>query len=305
MLVRAKSATKGMNKINVQQAVGIGAILAFVAVVLLSSGHGSSDDRPQLSPDAPSQNVVAGQGRPQSGEATTPSPKLSDTEAKALIAKVKSDWRAQDGETAEAIISAVSRVAHFVPRVWEAGQTSSGDKWVALSWAKHDSDDAGSEYTISWTIAANGAVALALPYAKPMELGWRPFAISQIANEIEDEEKNPNTGFLHDLANLNFVETPQGPLGSLLAEARCNLGDPVGLDYVSAATDENGHSGDFWRLQLSVNCDASGSSYFTQDGVVLFKKEGTGPWSPASVLAKRISTSPPGSWFKAGNTDDH
>ncbi|MEY9181235.1 hypothetical protein ABIG06_001618 [Bradyrhizobium sp. USDA 326] len=35
-----------------------------------------------------------------------------------LIDKVKSMWRAQDGEPVERIISRVAKVAHFVPRTW-------------------------------------------------------------------------------------------------------------------------------------------------------------------------------------------
>jgi hypothetical protein len=44
---------------------------------------------------------------------------------KALIAKVKATWRAQDGETAEQIIGKASKVAHFIPRGWEVGKTKS------------------------------------------------------------------------------------------------------------------------------------------------------------------------------------
>ena len=38
--------------------------------------------------------------------------------------------------------------------------------------------------------------------------------------------------------------------------------------------------------------------YFTHDGVILFKKEGAGPWKPYSFFANRIANNQPGSWFK-------
>jgi hypothetical protein len=119
--------------------------------------------------------------------------------------KVKATWRAQDGETADQIIAKASKVAHFVPRGWEVDKTGSGQEVVTFSWARQINDKAGDEYTIYWEMAADGTMTLDPPYAKPMELGWQPFALSLIASEIADEEKDPNIGFLHDLSNFFLI----------------------------------------------------------------------------------------------------
>ena len=68
---------------------------------------------------------------------------------KALIDKVKTTWRAQDGETAEQIFAKVSKVAHFVPRGWEVGQKSDRGDPIFFSWARHRNDKADDEYTIT------------------------------------------------------------------------------------------------------------------------------------------------------------
>lgn len=129
---------------------------------------------------------------------------------RAAIDKVKSTWRAQDGETAEQIFTRASKVAHFVPRKWEAGKADNGSEFVTLSWAKRSSDKTDDEYAISWELSAGGQMVLGPPYAKPMELGWQAFALSLISSEVTDEEKGANVRFLHDAANFNFVTTPQG-----------------------------------------------------------------------------------------------
>ena len=178
---------------------------------------------------------------------------------KATIAKVKSTWRAQDGETAEQIIAKVSKVAHFIPRGWEVAKSDTGREVVTFSWAKHSSDKTGDEYTITWEVASDGTIILGPPYAKPMELGWRAFALSLIASEVsEEEEKNPNLRFLHDLSNFNFVKTAQGNLGDLLKRGRCAItNDPVHVTYlpINSKVPENG---DLWAIQLHVNCDIPG-----------------------------------------------
>lgn len=124
------------------------------------------------------------------------------------------------------------------------------------------------------------------------------FALSLIQGEIDDEDRGANRRFLHDLPNLNFVQTAQGRLGDLLLKGRCKLGDPVGVDYLDSwGGPEHPTKGDFWRLQLSVDCNIPGPSYFTRDGLILFLKRGNEPWEPLSFFAHRIARSPPGSWF--------
>ncbi len=187
----------------------------------------------------------------------------------ALIANVKATWRAQDGETADQIIAKASKVAHFVPRDWEVDKTGSGQEIVTFSWAKHANDKAGDEYTIFWEAGADGTMTLGPPYAKPMELGWQPFALSLIDGEVTDEEKNPNVRFLHDLSNFNFIVTAKGNLGDLLKLGRCAItDDPVSVSY-APKMDDKPESGDYWHVQLQVNCDIPGPKYFTRGGVVL------------------------------------
>jgi hypothetical protein len=221
---------------------------------------------------------------------------IAHADDKALIAKVNTTWRAQDGETAEQIIDKASKVAHFVPRGWEVGK-SDGDAYVTFSWARHRNDKEGDEYTINWEVASGGTMTLGPPYAKTMELGWQAFALSLIASEVDDEDKGVNLRFLHDVSNLNFVTTAQGKLGDLLKRGRCTLGDPVGVDYVPKLDDKQSDKGDFWRVQLSVNCNIAGPRYFTRDGIILFMKRGEEAWQPQSFFAHRIATYAPGSWF--------
>ncbi|WP_245508875.1 hypothetical protein [Bradyrhizobium nanningense] len=73
-----------------------------------------------------------------------------------IIAKVKSTWRSQDGETAEQIFANASKVAHFVPRGWEVGQKSDAGDAVFFSWAKHRSDKPDDEYIITFRSAPTG-----------------------------------------------------------------------------------------------------------------------------------------------------
>ncbi|WP_245508876.1 hypothetical protein [Bradyrhizobium nanningense] len=130
------------------------------------------------------------------------------------------------------------------------------------------------------------------PYARTMELGWQPFALSLIASEVSEEERRPNLQFLHELSNFNFVSTPQGKLGDLLKQGRCKIGNPVGVDYVIKPAEVKD---DVWRVQLSVDCNIVGPSYFTHDGALLFEKHGGQDWQPQSFFAKRIATYAPGS----------
>jgi hypothetical protein len=224
-------------------------------------------------------------------------PTVVHADDKALIDRVKTRWRAQDGETVEKIFTRVSRVAHFVPRGWEVGRTNSGAESVIFSWAKRHTDKADDEYTIGWALASDGKMMLGPPYAKPMELGWQAFALSLIGSEVTDEEKGVNVRFLHDPANFNFVTTGQGKLGDLLQRGHCTIGDPVGVNYVPKLDEKETTRGDLWLVQLSVNCDIPGPRYFTRDGVITFEKPEGKDWEPRSFFAKRLASYPPGTWF--------
>ncbi|GLR91118.1 nodulate formation efficiency C protein [Bradyrhizobium iriomotense] len=221
----------------------------------------------------------------------------------AVIDKVKSTWRAQDGDTAEQIFAKVSTVAHFVPRGWELGRKTDTGEPVVFSWAKHRADKTEDDNTITWEVAPDGTVTVVTPDAKPIELGWRAFALSLIADEKANNEKGVNRRFLHDPTNFNFVTTAQGKLGDLLRRGRCSIGDPVGVHYLPKLDDQPAAKGSLWRVELSVDCNVSGPSYFTRDVIIFEKREGQ-DWEPQSFLAKRIDTYAPGSWFDLADPKD-
>jgi hypothetical protein len=222
----------------------------------------------------------------------------SRADDEALIAKVKTTWRAQDGETAEEIIGKASKVAHFIPRGWEVGKAGESQT-VFLSWAKHRNDKKDDEYTIYWEVAADGTMTLGPYYAKPMELGWQAFALSLVSSEVlVDEEKNANLPFLHDLSNFNFVTTPQGKLGDLLKLGGCVItNDPVHVEYAPPNGDDP-KKADFWAIQLEVDCDVPGPRYFIKGGIVMFDKHPKEDWRPFSSFSHVIASQPPGFWFK-------
>lgn len=208
---------------------------------------------------------------------------IAEADDQALIAQVKTTWRAQE----------VAQVAHFIPRKWEVGQKNDAEETVIFSWARHRSDGEDAERSIIWHLAPDGTITA--PNDRVIELGWQAYALSLIQSEIDDEERSANRNFLHDISNLNFVQTPQGKLGDLLKGAHCKLGDPVGVDYTPKV--EGIEHGDFFRLQLSVDCNIPGPAYFTRDGIIIFVKQGAEPWQPGSFFARRIATNPPSSWF--------
>ncbi|WP_035688013.1 hypothetical protein [Bradyrhizobium sp. Cp5.3] len=226
------------------------------------------------------------------------------TENNALIDKVKSTWRAQDGETAEQIFTKVSKVAHFIPRGWEVGQKTDSGEPVIFSWAKHRTDKTNEEYTVTWEMAPDGTMKIVVPYAKPMELGWQAFAVSLIADEVTSDESGVNRRFLYNPANFNFVTTAQGKLGDLLRRGRCTIGEPVGVHYSPKVDEQQTSEGDLWRVQLSVDCNVPGPSYFTRDGVVIFEKREGQDWEPQSFFAKVIATYVPGSWLELAGPKD-
>ncbi|MCD9825133.1 hypothetical protein [Bradyrhizobium japonicum] len=130
-----------------------------------------------------------------------------------------------------------------------------------------------------------------------MELGWRTFALSLIAGEVADDEKDVNRRFLHDQANFNFVTTAQGKLGNLLGHGRCTIVEPVSVGYLPKVDENQATKGDLWRVLLLVNCNIPGPRYFTRKGVITFEKREGQEWEPQSFLAKRIAAFPPGSWI--------
>ncbi|WP_245315242.1 nodulate formation efficiency C protein [Bradyrhizobium yuanmingense] len=214
-----------------------------------------------------------------------------------LVERLKSTWRAQDGETIEQLISNVSKVAQFVPQMWGVADLGEND-FVFVSWTRHRNNKSDEQYAITWKIAPDGTIELASTYAKPMELGWRALALSLIAREVADGERDANLRFLHDPTNFNFVTTSQGRLGDLLRQGSCTIVEPVEVDYLPKRDDKPTEKGDLWRVLLVVNCNIQGPRYFTQNGVIIFEKSEGQDWEPQSSLAKRIAKFRPGSWFQ-------
>ncbi|MGY3346906.1 MULTISPECIES: nodulate formation efficiency C protein [unclassified Bradyrhizobium] len=213
-----------------------------------------------------------------------------------LIERFKSAWRAQDGETVEQIISNVSKVAQFVPQMWGVAELG-GDDFVFVSWTRHQHNKSDEHYVITWKVGLDGTIELASTYAQPMELGWHALALSLIASEVADGERNANLRFLHDLSNFNFVTTPQGRLGDVLRKGRCTIVEAV-VDYLPKPNHKPTQKGDLWRVLLLVNCNIQGPRYFTHNGVITFEKSEVKDWEPQSSFAKHIAKFPPGSWFQ-------
>ncbi|WP_247365871.1 nodulate formation efficiency C protein [Bradyrhizobium sp. 156] len=222
----------------------------------------------------------------------------------ALIDKVRSTWRAQDGETAEQIFAKVSMVAHFVPRGWELGPKTDTGELVVFSWAKRGSDEGKDEYTVTWEVAPDGKVKLVAPYAKPMELGWQAFALSLVSDEVTNKERGVKRRFLRDPASFNFVTTPQGKLGDLLRRGRCYIGEPVGMRYLSKVDEQQTGKGVLWRVELPVDCNTPGPSHVARDGVIIFEKREEQDWEPQSFFATLIAAYPPDSWSELSDPKD-
>lgn len=187
------------------------------------------------------------------------------------IERFKSTWRAQDGETIEQIISNVSKVAQFVPRMWGVAELDEND-YIFVSWTRHPDDTLDEQYVITWRIALDGTFQLASTYAKPIELGWHALALSLIATEVKEGERDANLRFLHDPSNFNFVTTTQGRLGDLLRQGRCTIVEPVGVDYLPKQKDKPTEKGDLWRVLLLVNCNIPGPRFLHTTGSSLSRR---------------------------------
>ncbi len=109
--------------------------------------------------------------------------------------------------------------------------------------------------------------------------------------------REPDKASAPDLSHLNFVATPQGPLGNLLARTGCVLRAPPTISFRRTLNPEDPRTGEIQLLQLTVDCDIIGPRYFTHGGLVLFLKDGASPWRPFSFLASRIARYSPGAWF--------
>ena len=96
----------------------------------------------------------------------------------------------------------------------------------------HKSDKNEDQYSLSWKISDDGSVQVSPPYAKVMALGNTAFALSLIQDEVNDEVPGANRSYLENIANYNFVATPKGNLGDLLASGKCSVVNSTPLFYV-------------------------------------------------------------------------
>lgn len=227
---------------------------------------------------------------------------LPDSAAKPLIAAVQRDWRARSGETAHEIIARLSSVAHFVPRKWYAEVSKDGkERAVSLQWV-HNKDDADDEsLSVTWDIAPDGRVLGTDD--RLFDLGSSAFAVDAIQNDVNEERADANVNFLRDPTNLNFVVTPQGKLGDLLAAAKCRLANPTYVSGVIASFSASGKA--YVQLQATVNCRydmfkfkdiVEGTYNFTNALVAFVLADGETEWVPASFLAARIWNGRSGHW---------
>jgi hypothetical protein len=198
-----------------------------------------------------------------------------------LMAKFKATWRAQDGMSADEIVSNVERVARFIPRGWKVVRNKAGDRLIELSWAMRRQDEPGKEYTIEWVAKNDGASFESRQYGKIVDLGWQALALSLIGDDIANEEPKANKRFALDNRNYNFISIPQGKLGDILSSNMCVLNTPMDVSYVPATNVNPG----VFRVQVTVDCRTSKLSPRTGD--IIMGNTGTG-WVPSSFFMKQF-----------------
>ena len=217
------------------------------------------------------------------------------------ILRVKHDWHASTGESAEQIIASAAKIAHFIPRRWDADRMDDGRIAVNMAWAEHKQDKSVDEHSMSWVIASDGSIEVTSSYAKTMVLGSAAFNVSLLQNEVTTEVAEVNTGYLRDPLNYNFINTPNGKLGDLLSSGGCKIQDPSYIFYEPDINEQKQDKAFF--LKLIVNCNGNGPSYFMNDGYIAVKlNEGSAEWQPLSFFAQRIWDRPPPDWFKDQRT---
>lgn len=213
------------------------------------------------------------------------------------VKTVQSTWRSSDGETIDHEFKKASEVAHFIPRNWLAEPQDDGTVLVTVNIAKHPYDHDEDTWRITWSLDKNGKIISGSDSERTMDLGSQAFQIAMVQNDIDQGEKSPNKAFLIDLQSLNFIVTSQGRLGNLLESGHCVADDPISVEFTDTWGHSNQKSGQFWRIQASVNCHLSGPKYFTHGGIILFLKSGDGPIRPYSLFASRVASRKPGHWF--------
>ncbi|WP_439373117.1 hypothetical protein [Bradyrhizobium sp. DASA03120] len=142
-----------------------------------------------------------------------------------------------------------------------------------------------------------------MPYAKPMELGWRACVLSLLSDEINSKETGVSRRFLHDPASFDFLTTAQGRLRDLLRSGRCTICDGANMHYLLTVDEQEWGKDGLCRVQLSADCDVQGTGYSIRD-VIIFQKRERQDWKPQSFLAKRIASFAPESRFDLAGPKD-
>jgi hypothetical protein len=191
-----------------------------------------------------------------------------------LMAKFKATWRAQDGSSADEIVSNVERVARFIPRGWKVVRNKAGNRLIELSWAMRRQDDPGKEYTIDWVARNDGASFESRSHGKVVDLGWQALALSLIGDDIVNGERA-------NLKFYNFIETPRGKLGDVLVSNGCSLKPPLDVSYRLGA----GFVRTAFYVQALVACTSPTLS--PRGGEIIMENEG-GKWLPSSFFTKQF-----------------
>lgn len=219
-------------------------------------------------------------------------PKLLDlnaAEQRDTILLVRSKWRSENGETIDQILGNAAKVAHFYRRGdWEAyrdfdGRPGAGVAFVTNRAAKND-----EAITIYWRVEADGSITTASLGFKAIDLGSKAFALELIQNEIISEVKAPNTRYLFDPKNLDWLKTDAGSLSELMARARCNPGVALhAAGFAPADASGNTTGRDEWTFDTSVKCKA-GPVYCADGGPIIFKRAEREVWKPVSTCARLL-----------------
>jgi len=221
---------------------------------------------------------------------------LPPKEAKAVLDAVRKDWHSRSGESVTEMLARLKVSIGFKPQKWYADTRSyDGKKVVSLTWTRKPGETEADRAGIVWKL--DNGVPVLEENDRLFGLGSAAFAINEIEQDVDNEVRTANTLFLHDPKNLNFVQTPNGRLGDLLATAGCHIGEPLYVWPVAAGFIDKGNG--FVRFQATVDCPLSAvSNVYSQQGALIAMKlvDGAKDWLPTSFLAERLWRGKPGHW---------
>lgn len=152
--------------------------------------------------------------------------------------------------------------------------------------------------TIYWRPERDGSIVPGPPRLAAIEFGSKAFAQTLIQNELSDEIKAPNTKFLFDPKNLDWLDTEAGPLSALLIRAQCHPTSGLFPAYYWSKEERVRNSNlSEWSFKATIDCK-KGPVYCAHDGPLLFDRNGTRPWQAASTCAKLLVGEQPANFIK-------